>query len=79
MMTITEWIALWGLILLFVGAVWKQGSDAGEIKAGVKELLGRAERIDKSMDRVESRVDTLQTRMNDHTERVARIEGRTKH
>ena len=77
-MTIAEWIALGGVILLLAGAVWKQGSDAGEIKAGVRELLGRVERTDKSMDRVESRVDTLQTRMNDHTERIARIEGRTR-
>ncbi len=77
-MTIAEWIALVGLILLFVGAVWKQGSDTGEIKAGVKELLGRAERTDKNVDRVESRVDTLETRMNDHTERIARIEGQTQ-
>lgn len=74
-MTIAEWIALAGLILLFFGAVWKQGNDTGEIKAGVKELLGRAERTDKNIDRVESRVDTLETRMNDHTERLARIEG----
>jgi peptidoglycan hydrolase CwlO-like protein len=78
MMTIAEWIALGGVILLLAGAVWKQGSDAGEIKAGVRELLGRVERTDKSIDRVESRVDTLQTRMNDHTERIARIEGRTR-
>ena len=78
MMTVAEWIAFVGLLLLFVGAVWKQGSDTGEIKAAVKELLVRAERTDKNMDRVESRVDTLQTRMNDHTERIARIEGRTK-
>ena len=75
-MNVAEWIALGGLIILFVGAVWKQGSDTGEIKAGVRELLGRAERTDKNVDRVESRVDTLETRMNDHTERIARIEGR---
>lgn len=76
-MNIAEWISLSGLILLFVGGVWKQGSDSGEIKAGVKELLGRAERTDKNVDRVENRVDTLETRMNDHTERIARIEGKT--
>lgn len=75
-MTIAEWSALGGLIILFVGAVWKQGSDTGEIKAGVKELLGRAERTDKSVDRVDSRVNTLETRVNDHTERIARLEGR---
>jgi low affinity Fe/Cu permease len=67
--TIAEWLALGGLILLFVGAVWKQGRDTGEIKAGVQELLGRDERTNK-------RVDTIELRMNDHTERIARIEGR---
>jgi len=71
----TEWIGLGTLTVIFIGGVWKSGSDAGEIKAGVRELLCRAERTDKSLDRVEGRVNSLETRVNDHTERIARLEG----
>ena len=68
-MTAAEWIALAAALMVIVGAAWKQGRDSGEIKAGVKELLTRTDRTDK-------RVDTIELRINDHTERIARLEGR---
>ena len=71
-MTIAEWIALAGVTVvlagLIIGGVWKVGIDMGDVKSGVNELLGRDERTNK-------RVDTIELRLNDHTERIARIEG----
>jgi hypothetical protein len=72
MITIAEWIALAGVAVvlagLIIGGVWKVGLDMGDVKSGVNELLGRDERTNR-------RVDTIEFRLNDHTERIARIEG----
>ncbi len=63
-----EWVALGTPVLVFIGAIWKWGRDVGEIKGGIQELLARDERTNK-------RVDTIELRLNDHTERIARLEG----
>ncbi len=75
-MNVQAWIALGMFAAVFTGGVLRVGRDMGEIKGGVRELLGRAERTDKSVERVEGRMNSLETRVNDHTERLARLEGR---
>lgn len=75
-MNVQAWIALGMLAAVVIGGVLRVGRDMGEIKGGISELLGRAERTDKSVDRVEGRMNSLETRVNDHTERLARLEGR---
>ena len=61
----TAALAAWATL----GAVWKIGFSLGEIRIGVKELLTRDERTSR-------RVDSIETRVNDHTTRIARLEGR---
>ena len=75
-MNVQAWIALGMLAAVVIGGVLRVGRDMGEIKGGISELLGRAERTDKSVERVEGRMNSLETRVNDHTERLARLEGR---
>lgn len=67
-MNTAAWVAFAGLAFTIAIWIWKSGRDNGEMKAGIRELLNRGDRVDK-------RVDSIELRLNDHTERIARLEG----
>jgi len=70
-MSLEAWIAIAAaaaVLLTVAGGLWSAGKDQGEIKSDVKALLSRDERT-------AHRVDTIELRLNDHTERLARLEG----
>jgi len=60
--------AVAGVLILLLGGVWRVGLSLGEIRIGVKELLTRDQRMDTRVGAVEKRVD-------DHSSRIARLEG----
>jgi hypothetical protein len=64
-MTDAAWISLAGVIgQLLVAAFF-----FGCIRQDVKNLVSRADRVDK-------RVDAVEARLNDHAERIAALVGR---
>jgi hypothetical protein len=64
-MPISAWISLSGVVAqLLVAAFY-----FGRIQQNMQNLSDRADRGDR-------RVDTIELRLNDHTERIARLEGR---
>lgn len=66
-MTVAAWISLAGVLgQLLVAAFF-----FGRIQQNVQNLADRADRGDR-------RVDTIELRLNDHTERIARLEGGAK-
>ena len=70
-MTADTWIAIGTALLVVaaaIGGLWRTAFSLGEIRIGVKELLTRDERMD-------ARVGTLEGRVNDHMERISRVEG----
>jgi hypothetical protein len=71
-MTPSAWISLAGVVGQLLIAVF----FFGRTDQKVDNLVERAERTDKLIDKVDGRVDTLELRVNDHTERIARLEGR---
>lgn len=59
------WISLGGVVAqLLVAAFY-----FGQIRGDVRNLKERS-------DRGDARADTIELRLNDHTERIARLEGR---
>lgn len=74
-MTAETWVAIGSLLAVATSALiaalmaaWKGGREIGEIRVGVKELLARD-------DRAHQRMDTFDLRLNDHTNRIAKLEG----
>jgi len=66
-MPVTTWISVAGVVgQLVIGGVF-----LGEIRAGLRDLVKRSDRCD-------ARVDTIELRLNDHTERISYLEGRLK-
>lgn len=64
-MQLHDWVAIWGVLLqLLIGAFF-----FGVTHQNVRSLV-------KDGDRAEKRMDTIELRLNDHTERIARLEGR---
>lgn len=73
-MDANAWVEL-GLVIAAVGvpaaaALWRLGRDTGAIKAGMERLLDMHALSDRRMDRAEERID-------EHGNRIARLEGRT--
>lgn len=61
---IEAWISLTGIVVQLVIAAFY----FGQIRQSVRNLDERGDRSDK-------RVDSIELRLNDHTERIARLEG----
>jgi hypothetical protein len=64
-----EWIALGTLTLAVIVQCCAGAYQFGFIRKGVENLVDRGNRTD-------ARLDTVDVRLNDHTERIGRIEGR---
>ncbi len=64
-MTLSAWISLAGV----AGQLLVAAFFFGQIRQSVRDLTARGDRGDR-------RVDTIELRLNDHTERIARLEGR---
>ncbi len=62
---LSDWIPIFGVVgQLLVGAFF-----FGTIHQTVRNLV-------KDGDKTEKRVDSIELRLNDHTERIARLEGK---
>lgn len=70
-MTAAAWISLGFSSLGVLGQLLVAAFFFGRIQQNIRDLVGRADRGDK-------RVDTIELRLNDHTERIAWLEGRAK-
>lgn len=71
-MTVSAIISVLGMLgQLFVAAFF-----FGQIRQSIRDLAARADRSDSRDDRADKRVDTIELRLNDHTERIAKIEAR---
>lgn len=68
-MDVAEWIALVVGIIAIVSNLMICAYYFGDIRRGVKSLVERGDRQDQ-------RLDTVDVRLNDHTGRIGRIEGR---
>jgi len=68
-MDTSSWIGLGSLAFLILSNACLCAYFFGDIRAGVKSLVAQGQRQD-------DRLDTHEVRLNDHTGRIARIEGR---
>jgi hypothetical protein len=64
-----EWIALATLILLVLIQACAGAYQFGFIRKGLENLVDRG-------DRTDVRLDTVDVRLNDHTNRIGKLEGR---
>jgi hypothetical protein len=68
-MNALEWIGFGTLLLAVIVQCCAGAYQFGFIRKGVENLVERG-------DRQDARLDTIDVRLNDHTERIGRIEGR---
>ena len=68
-MGVAEWIALGGIAVAIASNLAIAAYYFGDIRRGVESLVERG-------DRQDHRMDTVDVRLNDHTARIGKIEGR---
>lgn len=72
-----DWVQVWTIIAAIAGLLTLQAYWIGRSQDDLRRELGELRReTERGFDRVDTRLDRVETLLAGHTERVARLEAR---